>query len=161
MNLRLLAPPLVAATLLSTLGCSKQDDATPVNTGSYKLDGVLRNCKAETYSDLATSNGYTYKRLTVYLTTTPQPASGAEALKVIFYKVASQADTSYRCSDVHLYTKGDLVFPACSFVTYPSSQPVITSAHNASISGTFSATSITYPSTYASVSEGVFTNVRY
>jgi uncharacterized lipoprotein YehR (DUF1307 family) len=62
MNLRLLATPLVATTLLlSTLACSKKEDAQPTasNNASYKLDGTTITCQSKAYTSSNTSGGLT------------------------------------------------------------------------------------------------------
>jgi hypothetical protein len=162
MNLRVPTAPLtlVAATLLlSTLGCSKKDAPTPSNIGSYKLDGVLRNCSAETYGRSLVSVGYNLEELTVYLTTTPQPASGFEALKVIFTKVAGQADTTYRCSHIYFYNNGEKRFPAGEFDTYESVKSPLTITGNNEISGVFFGRAVLGQLSYGSIREGVFTRV--
>jgi hypothetical protein len=85
MKLRLLSIPLLAsALLLGAPGCSKKDDPATNSggTGSYKLDGTTITCQSKAYLRTATSGGMSSDYLEVDLTTTPQPASGAEALKL-------------------------------------------------------------------------------
>lgn len=162
MNLRVPAASraLIAATLLlSAPGCSKKDEPAPNNTGSYKLDGIQRNCSAETYGRSLVSLGYNLEELTVYLTTTPQPASGFEALKVIFTKVAGQADTTYRCSHIYFYNNGEKRFPAGEFDTYESVKSPLTITGNNEISGVFFGRAVIGQLSYGSIREGVFTRV--
>ena len=174
MNPRLLTTPLVAATLLlSTLGCSKKDAATPSNSGSYKLDGVLRSCTATAYIRTVPTSSYSIDILTVYLTTTPQPTSGEENLKVIFIKRSGQADTAYHYDYMYLYTKGETVFPAATYTSdlYAIKSP-ITSTSNNGVSAIFAGSWLTngsptgtgYPvnslPAYRKISDGVFTDVR-
>jgi hypothetical protein len=163
MTLRVPAAPLFllgATLLLGTLGCSKKDAPTPSNIGSYKLDGVLRNCTAETYGRSVVGVGYNYEELTVYLTTTPQPANGFEALKVIFVKGAGQADTTYRCSDLYFYTNGEKTFPAGAFYTYSSAKSPLMLTGSNEISGIFSGWAVRGQFSYGSITDGVFTRVR-
>lgn len=163
MNLRVLTTPLTLVTatlLLSTMGCSKKDEPAPINTGSYKLDGMLRKCTAETYSRSFTIGAYSYEELTVYLTTTPQPASGFEALKVIYTKNAGQADTTYRCTKINFYTNGESVFPAGAFDTFDSAKSPLTLTGTNEISGVFYGNAVRGQLSYGSIKEGVFTNVH-
>ena len=95
MNLRLLATPLFAATLLlSTLGCSKKDepkpDATP--TAGYTIDGRAVKCNA---TGVRTTS-YGFDALIVTLTTTPQPANGPEMLTLTFTKLPGEPIDKYR-----------------------------------------------------------------
>jgi hypothetical protein len=162
MRLHLLTIPLLTSSLLlSTLSCSKKDDATPLDTGSYKLDGKLKNCKAETDERSFTIGSRDYKALTVYLTTTPQPATGAEVLKLTFVKYASLADTTYRCDGMALFTHGEQISSSQFYApTYSKSPLTLTSSNR--VSGVF-AGSVTNSSpsyAYKFISEGVFTNVH-
>lgn len=120
MKRHLLTTSLAAGLLLlGTLGCSKTEDAKSSSTGSYRLDGTLKNCNAVASFRSINTSGYTYDELAVSLTTTPQPASGAERLTVAFLKTAGLADTTYRCISMNFYTKGERVFPAAGFSSYP------------------------------------------
>jgi hypothetical protein len=162
MTIRLLTIPLLATgLLLSTLGCSKKDAATPIDMGSYKLDKELKNCKAETDERSYTIGSNDYKALTVYLTTTPQPASGAEVLKLTFVKYASLADTTYRCDGMALFTQGEQISSSQFYApSYPKSPLTLTSDNR--VSGAFagSVTNSSPSHAYGFISEGVFTNVH-
>lgn len=130
--------------------------------GSYKLDGELKNCKAEASERSYTIGSSDYKALTVYLTTTPQPASGAEVLKLTFVKYASLADTTYRCDGMALFTKGEQNLSSSQFNSkyYPKSPLTPTSSNEFSgvFAGSVKNSSSSYD--YKFVSEGVFTNAH-
>jgi hypothetical protein len=158
MTLRLLATPLVAATLLlSTLGCSKKEDAQPTttSTGSYKLDGAARNCQTKAYVSSSSSGGLTYDYLEVDLTTTPAPASGAEVLKLYYQKSGGQPANAYVLNGIELSAKG-------STVSFANNVSTLNTTSGNGYSGTFFATAIrsTTPPPYTTISDGVFTDAR-
>jgi hypothetical protein len=153
MTLRLLAKPLVAATLLlNTLGCSKKEPAPQMNTGSYKISGQLKNCQvAASLRSLAGQD-----HLTVKFTTTPQPASGSELLNIEFIKPTGQPDSAFKFLWIGLYTDNRLtnIFPdAVATMTIMGK----------GVSGTFSAAGYNpiYAAYFADLQEGVFTNVQF
>jgi hypothetical protein len=156
MKLRFLTTPLLATSLLlTTFGCAKKDDpaATPaVGTGSYKLDNTTITCQAKALTSSASSGGLAYDYLEVDLTTTPQPASGPETLKLYFFKPGGQPANAFTLREITLDTKGS---------SYPFSNDVttLTSPSTSTFSGTFSATaSGSVP--YRTITAGVFTNAR-
>jgi hypothetical protein len=158
MNLRLLATPLVATTLLlSTLACSKKEDAQPTasNNASYKLDGTARNCQAKAYVSSASSGGLTYDYLQVELTTTPAPTSGAEVLKLYYQKPGGQPTNAYVLNSIELSAKGGIV-------SFSNNVSTLNSTSSNGYSGTFSATALrsTPPPPYSYITDGVFTDAR-
>jgi hypothetical protein len=162
MRLRSLTSPLLAtALLLSTLACSKKDDpaATSVGTGSYKLDATPVTCQAKAYPSSATSGGLSYDYLEIDLTTTPQPASGAETLKLYFFKQGGQPSTAYQLNDVALFTKGNTTSPY-----YFANQVTTLTPTNGGFSGSFSAKASSpvggNPGPYTAITAGVFTDAR-
>jgi hypothetical protein len=163
MHLRLLTTPVLAIGLLfSTLACSKKDDpaAASVGTGSYKLDGTTITCQAKAYPSSATSGGLTYDYLEIDLTTTPQPASGTETLKLFFFKQGGQPSNAYQLNDFALFTKGNTTSPY-----YFANDVTTLTATNGGFSGTFSAKASspaggTAPGPYTSITAGVFTDAR-
>lgn len=73
MKRRLLATPLVAATLLlSTLNWAKKSApvASPTNTGTYPLDGVVMPCQVTVSIRSGTANNLLADYLDVRLTPT-------------------------------------------------------------------------------------------
>lgn len=162
MILRLRIMPFAAtALLLSTLGCSKKDDsvASPGGTGSYKLDGNTITCQPKAYTNTTTSGGLSFDYLEIDLTTTPQPASGAETLKLYFYKQTGQPNNAYTLTDISFFTKGSM-----SPYYFANDVTTLSSGGN-SFSGTFSAKAInpvgsTTPGPYIAITNGVFTDAR-
>jgi hypothetical protein len=160
--MRLLTTPLLATTLLlSTLGCSKKDDpaAASVGTGSYKLDATTITCQAKAYPSSATSGGLTYDYLEIDLTTTPQPASGAETLKLYFFKQGGQSSSAYQLNDIALFTKGNTTSPY-----YFANQVTTLTPNNGGFSGSFSGQASNpiggVPGPYTAITAGVFTDAR-
>jgi hypothetical protein len=105
MNSRLLATPLLATgLLLSPLGCSKKEDAKPTSpTGSYKFDGVLKQCAVKSAVSTVRSSTYYYDELTVTLTPISQPAAGGQSIELYYHKSPGAPPTDYRLA-VLLYT---------------------------------------------------------
>jgi hypothetical protein len=158
MTLRLLATPLVAATLLlSTLGCSKkQEAAAPAATGSYKLDGVVKTCQVTALSVPASSaTQVPGDQLLVTLTTTPQPAGGPEGVVLTFSKPFGQVPAAYQLGGF-AYLLGTTGTPYNNEVTTLQEA-------NGSYSGTFSgtpATTGTGTTLARKITDGVFAGVR-
>ena len=156
MNLRLLATPLLATgLLLSTLGCSKKEDAKPTaNTGSYKIGGQLKTCQVVTQASLI-GNGQNY--LSVQLTTTPQPANGPEVLHVDFMKNESQPFTAYHVQAITLFNSGVI---SARF----SKEAATLTSTSSGLSGTFSSignyTFLTSTGVPPDLTDGIFTNVQ-
>jgi hypothetical protein len=156
MNLRLLATPLLATgLLLSTLGCSKKEEAAPVTMGSYKLDGTTKSCQAKAYVSSATSGGLAYDYLELDLTTTPQPASGAEVLKLYYLKPSGQPTNAYILNSLELSVNNNLY-------SFGNNVSTLNSTTSGGFSGTFSATASrgTSAPPYTYITDGVFTDVR-
>jgi hypothetical protein len=156
MNLRLLATPLLATgLLLSILGCSKKKEATPVAMGSYKLDGTTKNCQAKAYVSSATSGGLAYDYLEVDLTTTPQPASGTEILKLYYLKPGGQPTNAYILNSLELAVNNSLY-------SFGNDVSTLNATSSGGFSGTFSATAsrTTSAPPYTYITDGVFTDVR-
>jgi hypothetical protein len=162
MNLRLLATPLVAATLLlSTSSCSKNDDpaVTPTptpptpapvtNTASYKRDGVTitGTCRAykSSYKDLS---GNTIDVLSIGITE-GLPAHSSRTLSI-----------QYHNSNLYEIRYKDEL---SNITTYQSSRSVATvkDASLGSFSGTFSGTATTLFGEQSVLSDGVFSNARF
>jgi hypothetical protein len=162
MNLRLLPTPLVAATLLlSTLGCSKKEDAQPTaSTASYKLDGATITCQSKAYTSSATSGGLTTDYLQIHLTTTPEPASGTETLKLYYARQSGQGASSYVLTDATLFREGGK--PKYYFATYTTT---LSATSGGGFSGTFAAKNGspagTPPTgTNVAITDGTFTDAR-
>jgi hypothetical protein len=156
MTLRLLATPLLAATLLlSALGCSRKDDPALLNTGSYKLDGTTINCQSKAFISSATSGGLSYDYLEIDLTTTPQPASGVEVLKLYYQKPAGQPTNAYILNTLELSTKG-------STFGFANNVSRLNSTIGGGFAGTFSATAYrtTTAPPYSNISDGEFVDAR-
>jgi hypothetical protein len=155
MKKHLLTTPLVTTVLLlSTLGCSKKQDApTPeVNTASYIMAGQSKTCQAA--AALSSTAGQDY--LSLSLTTTPQPTSGPEWLSIGFAKSTGQPTSAYQLQQIYFYTNKRLS------ITFPDAVATVTSASNGSISGTFSADGYNpiYAAYFTNLKKGVFTNVQ-
>ncbi len=162
MNLRLFPTPLLAATLLlSTLGCAKKDDpATPAaGTGSYKLDGTAKSCRAAASLSAGSIGSQRYDFLDLSLTTTPQPGAGAETLILHLYKVPGAAASTYQLNNLGLYTKGN-----SPPYTFAGTAFALTATSEGGVSGTFSAVvsaaSSSIPGPYTTLAAGIFTDVR-
>jgi hypothetical protein len=153
--------PLAAVgLLLTTLGCAKKDDpaATPATgTGSYKLDNTTVTCQAKALTSSASSGGLAYDYLEVDLTTTPQPATGAETLKLYFFKPSGKPTNAFALTDITLDTKG-------STYAFANDVTTLSSPSTGTFSGTFSATASapggTVPGPYRTITAGVFANAR-
>jgi len=148
-----------ACLLFTSFGCAKKDDpaAPTTGTGSYKLDNTTINCQARALTSSASSGGLAYDYLQVALTTTPQPASGAETLKLYFVKQSGQPTNAYALTDISLETKG-------STYAFANDVTTLTSPGSGVFSGTFSATASTFGGTasgpYRTITAGVFTNAQ-
>ncbi len=154
MNARLLATPLVAATLLlSTLGCSKKDDPTArsINTGTYTLDGVVTPCQVTVGIN---SNGADY----LYLRLTPtDPQRTGELVFVYFSKPLGTPFSAYVLTQATLsFSKSSAAY----ILVYKDSEAKATlnQLSSGGYSGTFSATSTTAGTQV--ITAGAFTDVR-
>ncbi|RZK31940.1 MAG: hypothetical protein EOO61_17400, partial [Hymenobacter sp.] len=156
MNLRL---PIiffsVTVILGSTLSCTKKDEPTTSHpsTGSYKLDGVSRNCEVKS-AFYPTSSSQPYDQLDISLSTVPQPASGEEHFVISFTKKSGQPTTAYQ-----LYTMGYYKSYGTAGVGYANDVTTLQEI-NGNYSGTFSATEETFTGTSMPrhlITSGVFT----
>jgi len=162
MRRHFLTTPLVAGLLLlSALGCSKTDDpaANANATGSYQLDNTTSSCQAKASTSTGGSGGVSVEYLTIDLITTPQPATGAETLRLHFAKPNVQGNTTYTLIEITLVNKG-ITVPYSFFVT----NAALTPTGSGGFSGTFSGTLINpngaNPAPYTTIANGKFTNVR-
>jgi len=159
MNLRLLTKPLVAILLLSALACSKKDApaASSDATGSYQLDSAPISCQAKASTSTVSSGGVSVDYLIIDLLTTPQPATGAETLRLYFAKPKVQSNNTYTLTDITLENRGSTV--AHYFTTDAAT---LTTTSNGVFSGTFSGKNFFAATSgpYTAVTNGKFTNVR-
>lgn len=160
MNLRFRFPTtlLIAALLLSTLGCSKKEEAKPTAaTGSYTFDGVRKPCVVNSTLSLVNSFHPTYDELTITLTPLSQPTGGGEAVALGFHKTPGGPATDYRLA-VLVYTSD----VASSGKLYTVDVTTLQEAAG-SYEGTFAGSAIyigySPPGTHT-ITDGVFTNVR-
>lgn len=166
MNIRLLATPLVAATLLlSTLGCSKKDDPTvttptTANTGSYKRDGVAVASTASARYDSFQQNNQTVYVLYINLVESGQGVTDPRIATLEFQSIGSNSTGAFRLYQITYRQQ----YSPTLITTYPASTTVatVTSAGPSSFSGTFSGTGmLNYAVNTPSVlSDGVFTDAH-
>lgn len=159
MNLRHLATLLLAVgLLLSTLGCSKKEDAKPASpSGSYKFDGVLKQCVVKCAVSTVRSSTYYYDELTVTLTPISQPASGRQSIELHYHKSPGGPSADYQLA-VLLYTDDANSSSKVYTIDRTTLQEV-----TGSYAGTFagSAVYIGYtPLGPHTITEGVFADVR-
>jgi hypothetical protein len=165
MRLCLLTIPFTyTALLLSALGCTKKDDpnATPSNTGSYKLDGRATIFKAQCFLYLGrdTANRPT-NTLVIRLTESSQAPN--ETANVVFSKYESEPASAYILRSVDIIQASP---PSPVPTTRPyqdARQFTISPTGSGGFSGTFTAHSDS--STYSgrpssAVTDGVFTDVH-
>jgi hypothetical protein len=160
MNLRLLATPLLATgLLLSTLGCSKKEEAAPTATSSYKLDNATISCQAKASTSTVLTNGISTDYLFIDLVTTPEPATGPETLRLYFVKPNVPTSNTYTLYDIGL--ANDINTIGYSFFV---TSGTITSTSNGGYSGTFAGkinNSIrSTPAPYTTITSGTFTDVH-
>ncbi|MGI4863058.1 MAG: hypothetical protein ACRYFZ_03990 [Janthinobacterium lividum] len=156
MKRHLLALPLAAGLLLlGTLGCSKkEEEAEPIGTGSYKLDGRTINCQAQAYLSTGTNaGGSPYDYLEVQLTTTPQPASGPEVLHLYLGRPSVYPNSTYWLTSLELRNSANP-----SGMPFGRDNSTLSTGSNNRFSGTFAARNIYYTTTL--ISDGVFTNAH-
>jgi hypothetical protein len=161
MNIRLLTTPLLATgLLLSAVGCSKKEDATPApNTGSYQLDSIRLSGQATASLSGGSIGSTRYDFLEVNLLPTSQNAEGIERLKLLFYKVPGSPAATYLLNNLSLYTKGNT-----APYNFASSGFTLSVDSDGSFSGAFSgrvqASSSMIPGPYTTITNGVFIKVR-
>lgn len=162
MNLRLLAIPLAATLLLSTLGCSKKEDpaAKVENTASYMLDGQTKTCVASQIVSSQSPMDY----LTIRLTTVPQPSDGPETLDIRLWRRTDGSGGDY---DFMPVTGGMLLNTnnGAHQYGYFYTSATRTFAGDRSVSGTFAGENVTPtgPGTYTvnhTITADIFTNVQ-
>jgi hypothetical protein len=153
----LLAIPL-ATLLLSTLGCSKQDEPAASATGSYKLDNTTITCQA-TATTSTTTSGLSVDYLLIDLVTTPQPATGIETLRLYFLKPNAASNNTYTLSDITLTNKGNLQ-PDFFSVNAATLTPTSSGGFSGTFSGKFINSNGSTPAPYTTITNGTFTNVR-
>lgn len=160
--------PFLATTILltglSTWGCTKKNDASPMTgTGSYKLDGVAHSCTTQATVSTLPIQGVSTNMLVVVLATTPQPANGSETLTVRYFKPADQLTSAYVMGDAYFVNHNNPLEANTVFLRETST---IAQTSFGNLSGTFSAKLANvvhaggpYPE-YLHVSDGAFTNAR-
>jgi len=161
MKLRSLTIPLAATLLLSTLGCSKKEDATPATTwgnGNYKLDGISRNCTVKATLTNFASNGNrpAYDYLQLFLPT--ENATSQEYLLLEFNKLASQPATAYTLVTMAYFPTG-----TGTGTLYDNDVTTLAATSNGSFSGTFSGkitTTTSGTTTTHTITNGTFTGVH-
>ncbi|TGE07612.1 hypothetical protein [Hymenobacter fodinae] len=114
--------------LLSVAGCTKKEEAEPKPTASYQINDQLVNCQVSTTHE--SNGGYDY--LEIHLTSSPQPSSGPEVLKLYFYKLSGQPVAAYELADIVLY---DSANPKGA--PFDNDEAILTQAADGSFSGTF------------------------
>jgi hypothetical protein len=160
MKQHLYATLLVVITLLvSTLSCTKKEDTPPTLptpppiTGSYKLDTRTINCQVTTANGNVAGGGQGHDFVNVTLTTSPEPADGAEILQLNYSRPSSGA--AYQLYTLTFYTKGSLT----ATWDFSGTAGTLSTKSNGSFSGTFAGTAHTYgntPAPYTSITNGVF-----
>ena len=150
-NLCLLAKPLVAVALLSSLASCSTTHAAPTTTGTYTRNGVATPCQvaASTRSGVA---DYLKLRLTP---TAPQRNS--ESVFVSFGKPSGTPTSAYELSMISYAWKSDAGPLAVNYFS-PDARATLTQLNSKGYSGTFSATSSRFTSTVITAS--AFTNVQ-
>ena len=170
MNYRFFHSPLLALALLAgTLGCSKQTDPAPAlvtGTSSYELtsrqvtSSLVTSRQVNGQAHVIASQDAGYDFLEVQLTTTPQPASGPETLKLYFSRQTGQPTTAYQLDDIVMYDHAKL-----QGSPFENDVATIVATSNGGFSGTFSGTlgHLTggfINDWYYTLEKGVFTNAR-
>lgn len=163
LQLHLLATPLLANLLLSTLGCTKKEEAKPPvipNTGSYKLDGQLVSCQATAF-EYPNRAGFYQDRLQIQ-PTLPSNAQGSfDNLMLSFSKnVGSPVSTYHFVGALHMtQVNSNATMLTRSYVDNLRFMSAPTAG--GSCSGTFSGTSPSVSSSAGSaLTEGVFTDAH-
>jgi hypothetical protein len=156
MKLLLLIINLTATVLsLGMLSCSnRKDEVTPISaTGSYKLDGVLKQCKVSAYVRNANSN----TQLTISLSTMPEPRNGPEAVQLFYTKLPGQPNATYQMVSTTLaaYNSSNSNIST----SYAAKQALLTITKDSLCSGTFGGISLTFGNN-SIISDGVFNNVQ-
>lgn len=167
MFLRFLTRLLLSATfLLLGAGCTKKTDPQPaVGTGSYQLatyqhvDGhrESRQVGGEARTVVTSDTGYDY--LEVWLTTTPQPASGPETLKLHFHKPLQRPSSAYEFVEMVVYNS---IWPKGR--AFENEAVTLVAGPDGSFSGTFSGSTTELAGFNVqkdfNLTNGIFTNAR-
>jgi hypothetical protein len=155
--------PLAVTLCLGIMGCSKKEEPAPVaNIGSYAFitrkasSQDTRQVSCQARAVLSSDSSFDY--LDITLTTTPQPASGTEFIKLSFYKHSGQPANAY---EFYESTITNSEFNGHPFINKVAT---LVSTSDGGFSGTFSGNFSTlvgfiYQTDY-SLSSGVFTNVH-
>jgi len=160
MRLRAFTTLLVAiVSLISTLSCSKQKDPTPATTfgtGSYKLDGISRNCQVQAIV-VTSSTAPASDNLKLLLTTENSPSQ--EYLLLEFNKLSSQPNAAYTLITMAYFPVGS------GYGTlYDNDVTTLMATSDGSFSGTFSGKTTTTVASGATVQHtiaaGTFTGVH-
>ena len=150
---------IALALALGTMSCSKKEAVPPAvapltansNTGSYKLDGRLVTCTAKAIVNNPSSGTVEY--LYIVLTTTPQPATGAESLSLSYSKPRGQANSAYSSENPILFRNQQQP------VMYMRLTTGVATNNAGGFSGEFTA-SISPSNSTLKITEGMFTDVR-
>jgi hypothetical protein len=159
MKRRLLATPLVAATLLlSTLSCTKKGDpvASPTNTGTYTLDGVVLPCQVTVSTHSGTANNLIADYLDIRLTPTSAQHSG-EVVFLYFTKPLNASLSAYELSFI-TFSSNSASIPYSINYTSPDAAATLSRLSSGGYSGTFSAPFSRFSSHV--ITAGAFTDVR-
>jgi hypothetical protein len=151
---RLFPAVLAAGLLLSPLGCITEPPLPVNGTGSYALDGVVRTCVVQADLTYPALGNQPLDQLDVVLLTTPEPATGPEAVALTFSKFQGQPPTAYELKAMRYQTAAGLV------ATFP--QPTVALQEtNGSYAGTFAGTASSSTTTPPLVlTAGTFAEVR-
>lgn len=139
MSPRVLSTPFLAfVLLLSTLGCATKEDPTPATTfgtGSYRLDGISRNCIVQA---VVTTSGTSpaYDNLKLLLTTENSPSQ--EYLLLEFNKLPSQPNAAYTLITMAYFPTG-----SGTGTLYNNDVTTLMATSEGSFSGTFSGRNVT------------------
>lgn len=161
MSLRLLTTPLVAISLfMSTSGCSKKEDASPApNRGSFQLDGTSVSCYVETTRSAGSTGGTNYDFLDLKLTPI-QGGGGVGRLSLFLFKVPGSPDNTYLLRNLAVYTSSNT-----SPYNFASKGFTLKATGDGSFSGSFagvvSASANSIPGPYTTITNGVFTTVKF
>lgn len=145
---------LATLLLVSMLGCSKKDDpaVTPaIGTGSYNLDGQIIRFQAK--ADTSSGPGSNY--LDIKTTEVGKAPNDTHYLNLSFAKPIGTPSTTY-----HLVGISTTHGPRLGLL-YTSTTMTLDATQKGVFSGTFSATFSGPQLGNSTLSEGVFTNVRF
>lgn len=153
---RLTTPIVATAVFLSAFGCSKKEAASPApNTGSFQLDGTSLSGHV-TATRTAGSIGTTFYDWLYLDLALPQPTKGVDRVRLLLYKVPGSPASTYLLHNLTVYP-GGYNFAGTSFT--------LTAAEDGSLSGSFTgrvqASSSSIPGPYTTITNGVFTTVRF